>query len=152
MRVLLLILMLVTPEPPQIFSATGVYVPQVQKENVSRDPVADEYYAVMFTASWCPPCRDYKTPGGKFDRLKLLLPGTVAIDTDVNPEWKKSRQVRDPSGNMTTQTGVNRLPEFWLVRKRDKWPVKRWQPGAVSPEEIYSLATLLTEQEHMNVQ
>jgi thiol-disulfide isomerase/thioredoxin len=151
MRVLLLILMLITPKPPQIFSATGMYAPQVQDKTTTHDPAADEYYAAMFTAEWCSPCREYKKPGGKLDKLKSLLPGTVVIDVDLHPDWKADRKVRNPEGKIVTHSGVTQLPTLWLIRKRDQWPVKMWTPGAVSPDEIYSLAASLTEQDRTNV-
>lgn len=140
MQSLCLIIALLAVDPPQIFSATGIYAQPKQDQVVS---IGDQYYAVMFTASYCGPCQYYKNTG-KFQELKILLPRSVQVDIQEHPEWLTDRDVIDPStGKTVTQKAVSALPEFWLVRRNPDltaWPVKRWDPGAISPTEIYALA------------
>lgn len=146
MQSLCLIIALLAVDPPQIFSATGIYARAQQDQAVS---IGDQYYAVMFTASYCSPCRQYKD-SGKFRELKTFLPLSTQVDIQEHPEWLSDRTVTDPStGKPVTQKAVSALPEFWLVRRNadsTTWPVKRWNPGAVPPSEIYAHALELFQQ------
>jgi thiol-disulfide isomerase/thioredoxin len=93
----------------------------------------EDYYVVMFTASWCGPCQQYKR-SGQLDNLKSEFPVTV-VDMDQNREWWKSRTVLDPSGKRVLQSGIQAIPSFWLCRKSDRWPLKKWT-GSTSLQSI----------------
>lgn len=84
----------------------------------------EEYYVVMFTASWCGPCQQYKR-SGQLESLKSEFPVTV-VDMDQNKEWWKDRVVVDLSGKRVVQPGIKAIPSFWLCRKSDRWPLKKW--------------------------
>lgn len=121
-----------TDDPSRFsFSAKPADEPAVIKEvtiknwKPKRPFVDDEFYAVMFTASWCGPCQQYKT-SGKLDRLKAKFATTV-IDIDAEPQWR-----------------VGRVPSFWLCRRSDQTKVKGWT-GATSVETIESEVTRIRQ-------
>jgi thiol-disulfide isomerase/thioredoxin len=68
MQSLCLIIALLAVDPPQIFSATGIYARTQQDQAVETSP----YYVIFFTASYCGPCHQYKD-SGKFDELQKAL-------------------------------------------------------------------------------
>ena len=154
MRLLMLILLLVTSEQPQIFSATGVYAPQVQEapfqpESVTAIEGTDrDFYVVMFTAPWCQPCRQFHN-SGSLDRLKRSFT-VIEIDIEANPEWKKERKYTRPDGTIATKPEVTRLPAFWLARNANKNIEKKWV-GAVDQETIQNAIRKLTKQDRTNV-
>lgn len=107
---LVVLLALLATDPPLIFQPTGVYA-------VSQQPVqpADDYRILMFTASWCGPCRNYKT-SGKLDRLKAHIT-VVEIDIDKEPQWY--------SGS---------VPKFSIAKGNKR--IRGWAPGAIEPDQI----------------
>lgn len=101
----------------------------------SPEPIKaeEEYYLCFFTASWCGPCQQFKRSGRLEEITKEL--SVTTVDMDASPEWWKSRIVKDSSGNNVTLPGVKSIPSFWLCRKSDRWPVKRWT-GSISLQSL----------------
>jgi hypothetical protein len=75
------------------------------------------HYVVFFTARWCGPCQAFKRNG--LPSLQAEFPVTI-VDIDEEPEWKKQ---------------VDRYPTFWLCRKSDRLPIRKWT-GAVTVQQI----------------
>ena len=94
--------------------------PQFTVEVQSTAQGEDGYYVAVFTSETCSPCRGYKN-SGKMKRLIEALPGTVEVNTTVTKTWNVE---------------VERVPTFWLIRKRDRVAVKKWAAGVVELETI----------------
>lgn len=97
-------------DPPLIFPVTGRYAA------VDAAHLESDYYVVMFTASWCGPCRDYKA-SGKLDVLKDGGYPATLVDVDKNKSFYSGR-----------------IPKIWICRNQQK--VHEWDPGAVPPHVI----------------
>lgn len=97
-------------DPPLIFPVTGRYAA------VDAAHVESDYYVVMFTASYCGPCQNYKN-SGKPAELKAAGYPLTYIDTQRNPSFY--------SGS---------IPKFWICK--DKQKVHEWPAGVVDPSTI----------------
>lgn len=97
-------------DPPLIFPVTGRYAA------VDAAHVESDYYVVMFTASYCGPCQNYKN-SKKPDELKAAGYPLTYIDTQRNSSFY--------SGS---------IPKFWICK--DKQKVHEWPAGAVDPSTI----------------
>lgn len=91
----------------------GSFTVEVEKPTVSE---YDGYYVVMFSASWCGPCRNYKETG-KLD--KIINSGTRVVVVDIDT-------------NSTFYSG--RIPRFWICKNKIR--VHEFPEGAVAPEVI----------------
>lgn len=94
-----------------------------------------DWYLVCFSADYCGPCkvwqRDY------LPATRKIMP-VVIVDIESRPEWKRSRTVTAPSGVAATIPGVSRVPTFWLVHRKSRYPVARWE-GGKSAEQVRRL-------------
>ena len=86
---------------------------EVGKSTVAVD---SSLYVVMFTATWCGPCRNYKDTG-KLDRIKNSGTHVVLVDIDTNSAYYRGR-----------------VPRFWICR--DGVRVHEFPEGAVEPDII----------------
>jgi thiol-disulfide isomerase/thioredoxin len=102
----------------------------VQVDEPKQEEYSD-YYVVMFTASWCGPCRNYKQTG-KLD--KIINGGTrvVLVDIDTNNSYY--------SGS---------IPKFWICRNKVR--VHEFPAGAVAPEVILKKVKDLSESKPVEV-
>jgi len=78
--------------------------------------VESDYYVVMFSASYCEPCRDYKA-SGKLDAIKKAGYKVAVVDIQENSSFY-----------------YGKIPKFWIAKNEQK--VHEWSPGTVSPEVI----------------
>lgn len=92
-------------KPPQTFT--------VQVENTKQD---SSYYVVMFSASWCGPCRNYKD-SGKVDKITNSGVKVNIVDIDKDNSFYNGR-----------------VPKFWICRNKIR--VHEFPEGAVEPETI----------------
>ena len=97
-------------DPPLIFPVTGRYAA------VDAAHVESDYYVVMFSASYCGPCRDYKA-SGKLDAIKKAGYKVAVVDIQENSSFY-----------------YGKIPKFWIAKNEQK--VYEWSPGTVSPEVI----------------
>ena len=86
---------------------------QVEKPTVKED---DSYYVVMFSASWCGPCKNYKD-SGKLDKIINSGVRIAVVDTDTNSTYYSGR-----------------IPRFWICKNKVR--VHEFPEGAVAPEVI----------------
>lgn len=114
MSVLAVLFSLCFIDPPLIFPVTGEYA-AVDAAHV-ESPAESDYYVVMFTASYCGPCQNYKN-SSKPAELKAAGYPLTYIDTQKNSSFY--------SGS---------IPKFWLCK--DKQKVHEWPAGAVDPSTI----------------
>ena len=104
----------VSVQQPPVFT---VEVHESLLDAAHVEPVAEsDYYVVMFTASYCGPCQNYKN-SGKPAELKAAGYPLTYIDTQRNSSFY--------SGS---------IPKFWLCK--DKKKVHEWPAGAVDPSTI----------------
>ena len=94
-----------------------------------------DWYLVCFSASWCGPCKAWQRD--HLEATRKVLP-VVVIDIDSRPEWKRSRTVTAPSGVAATIQGATKVPTFWLVHRKSRYPVARWE-GGKSAEQVRRL-------------
>lgn len=80
------------PTPPVVTP------PTVQKQNGN--------YVVAFTASWCGPCRTWKST--ELPKLKAAGVAVTIVDVDEQPQW-----------------GVRSLPTFWVVDLATRQPLQK---------------------------
>lgn len=78
----------------------------------------DDFYVVMFTATWCGPCRNYKD-SGKLAQLEQSIK-VRQVDIDVDQTYYNGR-----------------VPRFWLCK--NKLRVHEFPEGAVDPDKILDL-------------
>ncbi len=110
MSLIALVMTFCFADPPLIFPVTGRYAA------VDAAHVESDYYVVMFTASYCGPCRDYKS-SGKPAELKAAGYPLTYIDTQKNKEFYSGR-----------------IPKFWLCKDNQK--IHEWPDGTVEPSTI----------------
>ena len=79
-------------------------------------------YLVVFTASWCQPCRTWKAN----ERSKLQGVAITTVDVDEQQQW-----------------GVTTVPSFWIVDRATRKPIKKFTGST-------SAATLLKELETLS--
>lgn len=96
-------------EPP-------AFTVEVHESMLDAAHVESEYYVVMFTASYCGPCRDYKD-SGKLDAIKKAGYKVTLVDIQQNKSFY-----------------YGSIPKFWIAKDQQK--VYEWSPGAISPDTV----------------
>ena len=86
---------------------------QVEKPTVKE---YNDYYLVMFSASWCGPCNNYKQ-SGKLDKIKNSGTKVVLVDIDTNNNYYNGP-----------------VPKFWICKNNIR--THEFPAGAVAPEVI----------------
>jgi hypothetical protein len=121
---LFVVAFLFVQESTPIFQATGSFAEQ---ETPKDDPFKGlDFYVVKFTSPTCRYC-DYGDKTGKLAELKQsVYVEVIDVDQEQNVHWLNNRRIKNPNGRMEEHLGVNRLPSYWLVRRHDAWPIKKW--------------------------
>jgi len=122
MNILILWLVAIAVEPPQIFAPTGVHS---EAAKIFVETTTEKPWLVMFTATWCGPCQNWKR-SSKPRAISSAGFQIVYVDIDQQPKWKTAGK---------KLPAVDRYPTFWLVDPLTKLPVKVWT-GDVSVQEI----------------
>ena len=87
----------------------------------------DDYYVVMFTVSYCGPCRDYKD-SGKLDQLKEAGYPVTLIDIQQDSSFY-----------------YGAVPKFWICKNKQR--VHGFPVGTISPNVILQKIRDLKEKE-----
>lgn len=87
----------------------------------------DDYYVVMFSASWCGPCRNYKETG-QLDRLINGGARVVLVDIDTDSNYYSGR-----------------VPRFWICKNKIR--AHEFPEGAVAPEVILQKIKSMSEKD-----
>lgn len=113
---LVVLLALIAADPPLIFQPSGIYVaaesselPVKPQEQPAKTRQQEPYYFVMFTASWCGPCKAWKQAGPR--DLQAAGYQLTIVDIDQETQWKKDAPT---------------VPRFWLVDRATRKPVFKW--------------------------
>lgn len=109
-------------KPVQSFSV------QVEKSTVKED---DSLYVVMFSASYCGPCRAYKD-SKKPDRIINSGTRVTVVDIDSGQSYYRGR-----------------VPRFWICR--NKIIVYEFPEGVIEPEVIIRKVKELSEPKPVEV-
>jgi hypothetical protein len=82
------------------------------------EPDTSSLYVVMFTASYCGPCRGYKD-SGQMAELQSQIAVTICDVQRGGSRWHGGS-----------------IPCFWICDKRTRKPLKKFEPGIVKPSEL----------------
>ena len=107
--------------PPASVSSQTVQQPA---EKTAEKPAAkpDEYYVVMYSATWCGPCQGWKR--NELPKLRAAGVPVTVVDCDKEPQWNRARRATDSvTGKTVVIPGVSAYPTFAIVRKSDRFPV-----------------------------
>jgi hypothetical protein len=116
---------------PQLFQVEVVKSPELpvkQQEQPAKTQEQKPYYVVMFTATWCGPCQNWKNNGGP-QKIKAAGYNFTPIDIDANPKWKSK---------------VDRYPTFWIVDHATRNPQYKFL-GTTPAETIIAKAEQLAK-------
>lgn len=116
---------------------------KAQQEKVAAEPgqppassgdQEESYYLVMYSATWCGPCQNWKR--NELPKLKAAGVPVTIVDCDKDPQWNKARRAVDSkTGKTVVIPGVSAYPTFAVVRKSDRFPVASFV-GPVSARQI----------------
>lgn len=110
----------------------GVVPPAKGQDGLPAAP--HEYYVVMYSATWCGPCQNWKRQ--ELPKLRAAGISVTVVDCDKEPQWRRARRATDSvTGKTVVIPGVSSYPTFAVVRTRDRFPVAQFV-GPVSAHEL----------------
>lgn len=97
-------------KPAEVTTPVVAATPRPVAHPVAVAPTAKSQtstYVVAFTASWCSPCRSWKST--ELPKLQAFGVPVTIVDVDQQPQW-----------------GVSSLPSFWIVDRKTRRALRKF--------------------------
>jgi hypothetical protein len=91
-----------------------------------REAAEPEFRLLVFSASRCGPCQQWKR--NSLQPTQKILPVEI-IDIDQQRQYLRTQTL-----DGKTVSPITKVPQFWIVKRGEKAPTRRWIGGQTSAQ------------------